>query len=297
MNAISHPHDEEPRSDLGITLVGAALLHIVLILGLNFTLQKPHIKQPLPELEITLVQSHTREAPDKADFLANASQQGGGEQDEPERLSSPLPVPPKDIPKPTPPQQKTASVESTVSIAPQKELLLADKTSPVDLVLNPDKEKKKSREQKQEMGVQPEIKELDREQLLAEISREYKAYQKRPRRKFLRASTREYRFASYMDAWRSKVERIGNLNYPEEAKKRNLTGSLLLDVAIRSDGSLDSINIVRSSRIQALDDAAIRIVKLAAPYAPFPENIAKDFDILHISRTWKFLHGDRLESQ
>lgn len=297
MNAISHPHDEESRSDLGITLVGAALLHIVLILGLNFTLQKPHLEQPLPELEITLVQSHSRDAPDKADFLANASQQGGGEQEEPERLSSPLPVPPKDAPKPTPPQQKTASVESPVSIAPQKELLLADKTSPVDLVLNPDKEKKKSREQKPETGVQPELKELDREQLLAEISREYKAYQKRPRRKFLRASTREYRFASYMDAWRSKVERIGNLNYPEEAKKRNLTGSLLLDVAIRSDGSLDSINIVRSSRIQALDDAAIRIVKLAAPYAPFPENISKDFDILHISRTWKFLHGDRLESQ
>ena len=297
MNASSHLENEYTRSDLGITLVGAALLHIVLLLGLNFTNQKPDSNPPLPELEITLVQSHSSKAPDKADFLANESQQGGGEQEEPARLSSPLPVPQKSQPSPTPPQKKTASVESSVSIAPQKELLLADKTSPVDLVLNPEKEKKKSREQKQETGVQPEIKELNREQLLAEISREYKAYQKRPRRKFLRASTREYRFASYMDAWRSKVERIGNLNYPEEAKKRNLTGSLLLDVAIRQDGSLDSINIVRSSRIKALDDAAIRIVKLAAPYAPFPENIAKDYDILHISRTWKFLHGDRLESQ
>jgi protein TonB len=284
-------------SDLGITIVGAILLHIVLILGLNFTTPKPHSNDPLPELEITLVQTHTKTAPEKADFLANASQTGGGEHDKAERLKSPLPVPQEHTPAPVPPQQKAASVESSISISPKKELLLADKTRPVDLVLNPKQEKKVSRQQKQKTGIQPEIKELSREQLLAEISMEYKAYQKRPRRKFLRASTREYRFASYMDAWRSKVERIGNLNYPEEAKKRNLTGSLILDVAIKADGRIDSINVVRSSRIQALDDAAIRIVRLAAPYSPFPENIRKDYDVLHISRTWKFLHGDRLESQ
>lgn len=297
MNPPGYIKEVDVKSDLGTTLVGAALLHIVLILGLNFTNPKPHIDDPLPELEITLVQTHTKQAPENPDFLANASQTGGGEHEEAERLKSPKPVQQKSEPSPTPPQIKTASVESSISIAPKKELLLADKTRPVDLMLNPNQEKKKSRKQKQETGLQPEIKELSREQLLAEISLEYKAYQKRPRRKFLRASTREYRFASYMDAWRSKVERIGNLNYPEEAKKRNLTGSLLLDVAIKADGRLDSINIVRSSRIQALDDAAIRIVRLAAPYAPFPKNISKDYDILHISRTWKFLHGDRLESQ
>ena len=297
MNLPGNLEGGDVESDLGITLVGAILLHIVLILGLNFTTPKPHNNEPLPELEITLVQTHTKQAPKKADFLANASQTGGGEHEKAAPLKSPIENKPENIPKPTPPQQKAASVESTVSIAPKKELLLADKTRPVDLVLNPDQEKKKSRRQKKKTGIQPEIKELNREQLLAEISREYKAYQKRPRRKFLRASTREYRFASYMDAWRNKVERIGNLNYPEEAKKRNLTGSLILDVAIKADGNLDSINIVRSSRIQALDDAAIRIVRLAAPYAPFPKNISKDYDILHISRTWKFLHGDRLESR
>ena len=297
MNPHGYFEDGEAQSDLWITLVGATLLHVILILGLNFTSHKPANEDPLPELEITLVQTHTDKAPEKPDFLANASQLGGGEHKKSERLKSPPPEVQSNKTPVTPPQQKTASTESNISIPQKKELLLADKTSPVNLMLNPKQEKKKSRKQKQEIGVQPDTQELSREQLLAEISREYKSYQKRPRRKFLKASTREYRFASYMDAWRSKVERIGNLNYPEEAKKHNLTGSLLLDVAIRADGSLDGINIIRSSRIQALDEAAIRIVKLAAPYAPFPKNISKDYDILHIARTWKFLHDDRLESQ
>jgi protein TonB len=100
-----------------------------------------------------------------------------------------------------------------------------------------------------------------------------------------------------MDSWRAKVERIGNLNYPEEAKRRNLTGNLVLDVAIRPDGKLDHINIIRSSRQKALDDAAIRIVRLAAPYAPFPKSFRDEVDILHITRTWKFEHGDKLVSQ
>ena len=138
---------------------------------------------------------------------------------------------------------------------------------------------------------------LERERLLAEITREHQTYQKRPRRKFLTARTREYKYAAYMDAWRAKVERIGNLNYPEEAKRRNLTGSLVLDVAIRPDGKLDGINIIRSSKHKALDDAAIRIVKLAAPYAPFPKKVRSEVDILHITRTWKFQHGARLTSQ
>lgn len=100
-----------------------------------------------------------------------------------------------------------------------------------------------------------------------------------------------------MDAWRAKVERIGNLNYPEEAKRRNLTGSLVLDVAILPDGKLDNINVIRSSHHKALDDAAIRIVRLASPYAPFPKNFRDEVDIIHITRTWKFQHGDRLTSQ
>ena len=127
--------------------------------------------------------------------------------------------------------------------------------------------------------------------LSAEIERDLRAYAERPRRKWISASTREYRFAAYMDAWRRKIEEIGNLNYPEEAERRGLTGDLLLDVAIRPDGTVEEIALRRSSGERVLDDAAIRIVEIAAPFEEFPEDIAEDVDILHIERTWIFHSG------
>ena len=127
--------------------------------------------------------------------------------------------------------------------------------------------------------------------LSAEIERDLRAYAERPRRKWISASTREHRFAAYMDAWRRKVEQVGNLNYPEEAERRGLTGDLLLDVAIRPDGTVEEIALRRSSGERILDDAAIRIVEIAAPFEEFPEDIAEDVDILHIERTWIFHSG------
>ncbi len=93
------------------------------------------------------------------------------------------------------------------------------------------------------------------------------------------------------------MERIGNLNYPEEAREKKIYGSLLLTVHIRSDGSVERIDLDRSSGSKILDDAAVRIVRLAAPFAPFPENIRKDTDILAITRTWTFTRQDQLTSQ
>ena len=92
-----------------------------------------------------------------------------------------------------------------------------------------------------------------------------------------------------MEAWRAKVERVGNLNYPEEARRRNISGQLVLDVALNPDGKINQITIRRSSGYKVLDDAAIRIVELAAPYSPFPEAIRAETDVLHITRTWQFL--------
>ncbi|MEX2517157.1 MAG: energy transducer TonB [Gammaproteobacteria bacterium] len=129
--------------------------------------------------------------------------------------------------------------------------------------------------------------------LNAEIRRKMQAQAERPRRKFISASTQEYKYASYMEAWRAKVERVGNLNYPEEARKRGLTGSLILDVALRPDGAVDQITVRRSSGNKILDDAAIRIVELSAPFAPLPDNIRAETDILHITRTWQFLNNER----
>jgi protein TonB len=127
----------------------------------------------------------------------------------------------------------------------------------------------------------------------AQISRQTEEYQKRPIRKFIGSSAQEYRFAQYVEDWRLKVERIGNLNYPEDARGR-VYGSLVLMVSIKSDGSLDSVEVQRSSGHAILDRAAERIVRMASPYARFPENIKRDTDILVITRTWTFAPGDKL---
>lgn len=127
--------------------------------------------------------------------------------------------------------------------------------------------------------------------LSAEIRRKLEDKANRPRRKFISASTREFKYAAYMEAWRSKVERVGNLNYPDDARKNNLTGSLILDVALNADGSVNEITIRRSSGSKILDDAAIRIVELSSPFAPFPDQIRAETDILHITRTWQFLNN------
>jgi len=130
-------------------------------------------------------------------------------------------------------------------------------------------------------------------ELSARIEAETSAYSNRPRRKAISASTQDYRYASYMEAWRRKVEAIGNLNYPEEAKRQKLYGNLILRVAVRADGSLEEVRVLRSSGSKTLDDAAVRIVHLAAPFAPFPPDIRKDTDYLDITRTWQFLSNNR----
>ena len=134
--------------------------------------------------------------------------------------------------------------------------------------------------------------EIDR--LTANLQAKTAAYASRVRRKSVSASTREFRYASYLGAWARKVERIGNLNYPQAARDQRMFGSLILHVAVRSDGSVEQIRVVRSSGYDLLDEAAVRIVELAAPYAPFPPDIAAETDVLDIVRTWQFLRGGGL---
>jgi len=130
--------------------------------------------------------------------------------------------------------------------------------------------------------------------LSARLNAASNAYASRARRRAISASTREFRYATYMEAWRRKVERIGNLNYPEAAKDQGLYGSLILRVAVRADGSLESVRVLRSSGQPLLDEAAKQIVELAAPFAPFPPDIAAETDVLDITRTWQFQRNNQL---
>jgi len=120
------------------------------------------------------------------------------------------------------------------------------------------------------------------------IQRNGDSQSKLPRRKWISANTREYEFAAYMQAWVAKVERVGNLNYPEEVRRLKLVGDLVMTVGINLDGSVESIDIVRSCGLPQLDQAATRIVRLAGPYSPLPEHINASVDVLHITRTWRF---------
>jgi protein TonB len=138
---------------------------------------------------------------------------------------------------------------------------------------------------------------LEIARLEAEISKSISLYEKMPKRKFIGARTQEYRYAQYVEDWRGKVERIGNMNYPEAARRQKIYGKLTLTVNIRSDGSIENVEINLSSGQRILDAAAQRIVKLAAPYAPFPPDIRKETDILSITRTWTFTTNDQLEAE
>jgi protein TonB len=126
--------------------------------------------------------------------------------------------------------------------------------------------------------------------LAAEIDRRQELMAKRPKRKFISASTREYEYATYLRAWVAKVERVGNLNYPDEARRRGLGGRLVMTVAVRRDGSIEEIVLNRSSGLGVLDQAAMRIVRLSEPYPPLP-GTKDNIDVLHITRTWQFQNG------
>jgi protein TonB len=130
----------------------------------------------------------------------------------------------------------------------------------------------------------------------AQIARQIDEYNKRPRKQFVGARAAESRFAMYVEDWRQKVERIGNLNYPEGARGR-IYGSLRVTVSIKPDGSIDNIQVDRPSDHKVLNEAALKIVRLAAPYAPFPPEIKRDTDILVITRTWTFAPGDKLYNE
>jgi protein TonB len=129
--------------------------------------------------------------------------------------------------------------------------------------------------------------------LQAQIDKQIREYQQRPRKKFMGANATEYRFAQYEEDWRAKVERIGTLNYPAEARGR-LYGSLQLTVTLRPDGHVDSIELDRSSGLKVLDAAAFKIVRMATPFAAFPADIRRDTDLLVITRTWFFGQGDKI---
>ena len=281
-----------PADRLGFTLFLAALVHLALILGLSFSFAKPG--QISKTLEITLSTFKSAEKPKEADFLAQNNQQGSGTLDKkaaPKTTEQAL-FQDTEVKRVTPPSAPPASARKEkpkAAVAPRSPQ--AQKT-PV-----------KTAQAKPQPASRP-APVFDSSQLSAEIAsleaqlaQEQQLYAKRPKiHRLNAASTMRDKGAWYKEEWRKKIERIGNLNYPDEARRQRIYGSLRLLVSINRDGTLYEVQVLESSGQATLDQAALRIVRLAAPFAPFNKDLA-EFDRLEIIRTWRFERGDRLSSR
>lgn len=275
-----------PRERLGATMALSLIGFGVFILGVGFS--QDEAAPVVPTLDVILTQTSTPAPPKQADFIAQANNQGGGDRDKaqrpreaqlaavpkPEPGAAPVPMtaqaPP---PAPTPRERMIATIGDS-----SRRIPLPEDQQPTD----PTRVLPTGRElmaQSAEMA-----------RLSAELAIETELHARRPKRKMITASTREYEYAAYMRAWVDKVERVGNLNYPEQARRQGLSGELLLTVSIARDGTVKSVLVNSGSGRKILDDAAVRVVRLASPFAPLPKT-DEGIDILEITRTWSFRNG------
>jgi len=258
----------------------------VLILGVGFS--QEDAAPVVPTLDVILTQTSTPEPPKKADFIAQASNRGGGDRDKAQRpredqvAQIPRPQPgvaaqPLRAQAPPPAPDPRQRMLTTVGQSNRRLPLPEEHPTSEPLPLPTGRE---LMQQSAEMA-----------RLSAEIDRRQELMAKRPKRKFISASTQEYEYASYMRAWVQKVERIGNLNYPDQARRQGLSGRLIMTVSVGRDGEVKGVIIQSSSGRKLLDDAAMRVVQLASPFAPLPKT-DEDVDILEITRTWNFKNGN-----
>jgi protein TonB len=276
------------------TAIGASIVLHAFVLVLRFVPFDLSLRDAqTPLLEVALVNAKSTTKPTKAEILAQHRLDGGGNTDAKRRAKTPLPV----LPQESPNTELAVATQKVEALEQHARELMTQLKSPAQVA--PPVPKPTDVTDPVERPTATEIlqRTLEAVRLEAQIAKEMDAYSKRPKRRFVGARAEEYRFARYVEDWRLKVERVGNVNYPEAAREKKLYGSLLLTVGIRADGSLESIAVDRPSGEKILDLAAKRIVELAAPYAPFPPDIRRDTDILYISRTWTFAPGDSLISE
>jgi len=271
--------------------IGVSVLLHVAVLSLHFSFPDAVRFAMPPQLEVVLVNSKSARKPDDARVLAQANLDGGGNVDANVRAKTPAPVL-----KRTERGEAEEASRRVRELEVQQNDMLFQMRDPARYRA-PVPEVRRAREpQPQIQGADLAASALSLARMEAQIARQVEEYNQRPRRHFVGARAREVRYAQYVEDWRQKIERIGNLNYPTEARGR-LYGSLQVTVSIKSDGSLESVQIDRPSAYPLLDRAAERIVRLAAPFAAFPPDVRKDTDILVITRTWTFAPGDQLLSE
>jgi periplasmic protein TonB len=266
---------------MGIAMAMAIGAHLILLTVGFSSGALDDVLPDEPMLDIVLVNTRSDAPNPDADFLAQSNQQGSGTLDEAVKPADILPMP--------------MANETQISL-PEPEPMEASPADPEQRIITtvqPAPNTPSAPEQPNQQADQPSITEvinmgIQMTRLSADVASARQAMAKAPRRAYVSASTKEYRFATYMHAWTQKVERVGNLNYPDEALRKKLTGRLRLEVLIGPDGSIIDMIVRESSGHQILDDSAKRIVRLASPYQPFSADIRTNTDVLHITRTWIF---------
>jgi len=295
---------------LGLTLMVALLLHLLILFGINFD---PEENRPLQKtIEITLAQFESEETPDQADYVAQSNQQRSGNDAEKQKLSTKerADFSEEQAQQQAPQQaliQPTQSETQPVPVQSQKSSEPTDKPQQQKQQQAPEKviasrspaERKQAVEQQTAPTAPPEAtpgtstsllaRSLDIASLQAQIADQQQSETSGQRTRRISSNSTRYSYdAQYLENWRRKIETVGNINYPEAARRNNLYGSLRLLVALKPDGSIREVAVLSSSGYKILDDAAVRIVRLAAPFDPFPVEMRKNTDILEIIRTWKF---------
>jgi protein TonB len=274
---------------IALALLASAAVH-GMVLSTHFVQVNPRLfEDPNLPMEVVLVNAKSAESPLTPDALAQANLAGGGNTDEDRRLKSPLPASPE-----TKAGSEAAALQSRVSELEQQARALLSQMKPNAQLQNRPQAAQQAPEEPALDASQLNQQAREMAQLQARISQQWDEYQKRPKRAFVGANVKEYSFARYVEDWVAKVERVGNVNYPDAARRQGIYGSLKLTVSIYADGRIEAVEIDRSSGSKILDTAAVRIVELAAPYAAFPDDMRKKADILSITRTWTFTRSDQL---
>lgn len=280
---------DAPQRHLTLAL-GASLAFHVLLLVVHFTPPDFMDKARERALDVILVNSKSAHRPDKAQAKAQTNLDGGGNTEDERRAKTPLP-----------PSPHTKAGDDLIE-AQQRVAQFEAETRQVMTRMHDETKISGKQARKPPAPSTPALSGADMAssalaiaRLEGEIAQQMETYNQRPRKKFIGARVEEYRFAQYVEDWRQKIERVGNLNYPAAARGQ-LYGSLVLTVIIKANGELERVEINRPSGQKVLDAAALRIVRLAAPYAPFPENIRRDTDVLEITRTWTFTNADQLRA-
>lgn len=273
------------KSPMFTSLPVALFLHAVLIFATGFMMPEPNPVRKSTLLDITLVNSSSEFAPKDADFIAQANQEGGGTLDEKKRITSPLA---SQNPNTTDGDQTFASEESAPEVTPKPKPQVLTTKGKTRKKIN----KQIIAEEIQEPTIRnAEVSEKSEEirMLMAETSEQEQRYARRPRIHFVDSiSAKSSVEARYINNWAKKLERIGNINFPNEAIRLSLSGTLILNATLDRSGRVVEMQIDVSSGSRVLDKAALRIVKLAAPYEPLPKDIRQKYDRLNITRSMVF---------